>query len=174
MIEIKFLGKGGQGVVVASELLARACFEKDLYAQSFSIYGGERRGSLVAAFVRVDTKKIYLKCDIERADHLVCFDASLLNDSLASQMKPRGTILVNTPRNVVLPGLRTGLIDALSISKGKGLGPIVNTTILGAYVRLTNICTLDSLISVIRQYVPAQVDANVAACQAAYERMGST
>ncbi len=174
MIEIKLLGKGGQGVVVASELLARACFEQGLYAQSFSIYGGERRGSSVAAFVRVDAEKIHLKCDIDRAEHLVCFDASLFYDSLLSQMKPGGAILVNTPQDVALPGFRTGLIDALSISKEKGLGAIVNTTILGAYVRCVNICTLDSLISVIRQYVPAQIDANIAACKAAYERVKST
>ena len=59
MIEIKFLGRGGQGVVVASEILARACFEEGLYPQSFSIFGGERRGATVAAFVRVDHEKIY-------------------------------------------------------------------------------------------------------------------
>ncbi len=171
MIEIKLLGKGGQGVVVASEILARACFEQDLYAQSFSIYGGERRGSIVAAFVRVDTEKICLKCDIERPDHLVCFDASLLNDSLLSQMKPGGALLVNTLQDIALPGLRIGLIDAPAIAKEKGLGAIVNTTILGAYVRYTNMCTLDSLISVIRRYVPAQIDANIAACQAAYDRV---
>ena len=49
MIEIKFLGRGGQGVVIASEILARACFEEGLYPQSFSIFGGERRGATVAA-----------------------------------------------------------------------------------------------------------------------------
>jgi len=63
MIEIKFQGIGGQGVVVASEILARACFEEGLYPQCFSIFGGERRGAPVAAFVRISDKKIDLKCD---------------------------------------------------------------------------------------------------------------
>ncbi len=58
MIQIKFLGKGGQGIVVASEILARACFEENLYPQCFSLYGGERRGATVASFVTLDQKKI--------------------------------------------------------------------------------------------------------------------
>lgn len=53
MIEIKFQGRGGQGVVVASEILARACFEAGMYPQCYSLFGGERRGAAVAAFVRV-------------------------------------------------------------------------------------------------------------------------
>ena len=36
MIEIKFCGRGGQGVVVASEILARACFEQGMYPQCYS------------------------------------------------------------------------------------------------------------------------------------------
>jgi len=66
MVEIKFLGRGGQGVVMASEIMARACSEEGLYLQSFSIFGGERRGATVAAFIPVDHQKIYLKCDIDR------------------------------------------------------------------------------------------------------------
>ena len=33
MIEIKFHGRGGRGVVVASEMLARACFRQGMYPQ---------------------------------------------------------------------------------------------------------------------------------------------
>ena len=80
MIEIKFLGRGGLGVVMASEILARACSEEGLYLQSFSIFGGERRGATVAAFIPVDHQKIYLKCDIDRPDHLVIFDTAVITE----------------------------------------------------------------------------------------------
>ena len=33
MIEIRFHGRGGQGVVVASEIFARACFGQGMYPQ---------------------------------------------------------------------------------------------------------------------------------------------
>ncbi|MBC8443840.1 MAG: 2-oxoacid:acceptor oxidoreductase family protein, partial [Deltaproteobacteria bacterium] len=77
MIEIRFQGRGGQGVVVGSEILGRACFEEGKYPQCYSLFGGERRGAPGAAFVRGRDKKIYLKCDIERPDHLVLFDPPL-------------------------------------------------------------------------------------------------
>ncbi len=175
MTEIKFIGRGGQGVVVASEIFARACFEEGLYPQSFAIYGGERRGATVAAFVRIDTQKIYLKCDIEYPDHLVLFDRSLFNaPDIASQVRAGGTILLNgvdSSAVAALRGYKTGIINALEISKSKGLGQIVNTTVLGAYVRLTGLIRIESLLQVIKEYVPAAIDQNLAAAKEAYERL---
>src|SRR5512137_1081337 len=96
MIEIKFLGTGGQGVVIASEILARACFEEGLYPQSFSIFGGERRGAPVAAFVRVSDQKIWLKCEIDRPNHLILFDPSLVSEKeVGLQVVPGGMLLFN-------------------------------------------------------------------------------
>ncbi len=175
MTEIKFLGRGGQGVVVASEIFARACFEEGLYPQSFAIYGGERRGAVVAAFVRIDTEKIYLKCDIDYPDHLVLFDGTLFNpDDVSRQVKPGGTILLNGVdiwAAEALKGYRIGIINGLEISKQNGLGAIVNTTVLGAYVRLAAVISIDGLLQVIRGYIPAAVDRNVAAAKEAYERL---
>jgi len=175
MIQVKFLGKGGQGVVVASEILARACFEENLYPQCFSLYGGERRGATVAAFVRVDQKKIYLKCDIDRPDHLILFNKSLFNQKeVIEQVEPGGHLLVNLDENYPLNGLKTlkvGRINALEISQKNGLGAIVNTAILGAYVRLTNIISLDTLLKVISETVPAAAGPNVMAAKEAYERL---
>ncbi len=175
MIQIKFLGKGGQGVVVASEILARACFEENLYPQCFSLYGGERRGATVAAFVRVDQKKIYLKCDIERPDHLILFDKSLFNQKEATeQVQPGGFLLVNLDENYPLNDLKTlkvARINGLEISQKNGLGSIVNTAILGAYVRLTNIISIDTLLKVISETVPTAVGPNVTAAKEAYERL---
>ena len=175
MIQIKFLGKGGQGVVVASEILARACFEENLYPQCFSLYGGERRGATVAAFVRVDQKKIYLKCDIDRPNHLILFDPSLFNEKeITGQVEPGGSLLLNSGKDYPLDALKTfkvGRIDAVEISRKNGLGAIVNTAILGAYVRLTHLINLDTLLKVISQTVPTAADQNAMAAKEAYERL---
>ena len=58
MNEIKFMGRGGQGVVIASQILGLAFFKAGLYPQCFSVFGGERRGAPVMSFLRVDEKKI--------------------------------------------------------------------------------------------------------------------
>jgi 2-oxoacid:acceptor oxidoreductase gamma subunit (pyruvate/2-ketoisovalerate family) len=168
MIEIKFLGKGGQGVVVASELLAQACFEKGMYAQCFSLFGGERRGAPVASFVRIDHQKIYLKCDIDHPNHFILFDESLFNEKeIMEQVRPGGTLLLNMKGSYRSDALN----DALEISKKNGLESIVNTAILGAYIRLTQIISLGSLLKVIKGNVPAAIDQNLMAAKEAYEKL---
>ena len=39
MLEIKFHGRGGQGVVIASQMLGMAFFRKDMYPQCYSLFG---------------------------------------------------------------------------------------------------------------------------------------
>jgi 2-oxoacid:acceptor oxidoreductase gamma subunit (pyruvate/2-ketoisovalerate family) len=160
---------------MASEILARACFEENLYPQCFSLYGGERRGATVAAFVRVDQKKIYLKCDIDRPNHLILFDKSFFNEKeVTGQVDPGGSLLLNLEKDYPLDPLKAfkvGRIDALEISRKNGLGVIVNTAILGAYVRLSNIISLDTLLRVISETVPTAADQNVMAAKEAYERL---
>jgi Pyruvate/2-oxoacid:ferredoxin oxidoreductase gamma subunit len=51
------------------------------------------------------------------------------------------------------------------------MGSIVNTAILGAYVRLTNIISLDALLKVIAENVPKAIDKNMAAAKQAYEQV---
>jgi 2-oxoacid:acceptor oxidoreductase gamma subunit (pyruvate/2-ketoisovalerate family) len=175
MIEIKFQGKGGQGVVVASEILARACFEDDMYPQCYSLFGGERRGAPVSAFVRVSDRKIYLKCDIDHPNHLVLFDAALASEQkIIQHVASGGFLLLNgaaLPRRDTLKSYTVGAINALEIAKNNGLGPLVNTAILGAYVRLTNIVSLDILTGVIEEHVPAAAGKNIAAAKEAYEKL---
>ena len=48
MFQVRFHGRGGQGVVTAAELLAPAAFREDRYAQAFPSFGSERMGAPVA------------------------------------------------------------------------------------------------------------------------------
>ena len=175
MIEIKFQGRGGQGVMVASEILGRACFEEGLYPQCFSIFGGERRGAPVAAYVRVSEKKIYQKCEIERPNHLVLFAPDFKRDAgIADHVKDDGVILLNGEPDDVPhrpETLRVGAIHAQEISRNHGLGGIVNTTMLGAYVGFTQIVELGTLLKVIEKNVPAAVRENIHAAEEAYGRL---
>jgi 2-oxoacid:acceptor oxidoreductase gamma subunit (pyruvate/2-ketoisovalerate family) len=175
MIEVRFQGRGGQGVVVASEILARACFEEGRFPQSYSIFGGEKRGAPVAAYVRISDEKIYLKCDIERPNHLILFDPSFFNEKeIGEQLVPGGALLLNTAEDRypdVHRNFKVGIINALEISKKNGLGGIVNTAVLGAYVRLCEVVSLDAVLEVIADTVPAAVDENLAAAKEAYEEV---
>jgi len=175
MIEIRLQGRGGQGVVVASEILARACFEEGMYPQCYSLFGGERRGAPVAAFVRISDSKIYLKCDIDHPNHLLLFDKTLSNEKeILEQVVPGGYVLFNMDERYQSDALRNytvGTINALEISKKNGLEAMVNTAILGAYIRLTQIISLHRLVKVIEETVPGAIDQNVTAAKQAYERL---
>jgi len=55
---MRFHGRGGQGVVVAVQILATALAREGKYAAGFPTFGFEMRGAPVAAFCRLDNKPI--------------------------------------------------------------------------------------------------------------------
>ena len=65
MVGIRFHGRGGQGAVVASKILAHAYFKQGLYVQAFPSFGMERKGAAVSAFVRLDSVPIVERGEIK-------------------------------------------------------------------------------------------------------------
>lgn len=176
MIEIKFRGRGGQGAVVASEILGRAFFLEGKYPQCFSLFGGERRGAPVVGFLRVHEEPILLKCQIYHPDQMIIFDLSLIDEKeLLQELKAGGSLLINTHQGIDsfsrLRQFRIGLIDAGPIARSHGLGTTFNTAMLGAYARLTNLISLDTLTGTVQAMAPAKKDENVKAVKEAYERV---
>ena len=98
MLQIIIQGRGGQGAQTAGSLLAMAFFAEGRHVQSFASYGGARRGTPVSSFIRVDDRPIRVRCDIERADAILCFDASLLEGRLLATARPDTLIVVNSSR----------------------------------------------------------------------------
>jgi 2-oxoacid:acceptor oxidoreductase gamma subunit (pyruvate/2-ketoisovalerate family) len=176
MIEIKFRGRGGQGAVIASEILGRAFFLEGKYPQCFSLFGGERRGAPVVGFLRVDEQPILLKCQIYHPDQVIIFDFSLVDErEIVQELKPSGVILLNTNKEIdffkELRKFKMGLIDASSIARSMGVGDTFNTAILGAYIRLTNLVKMETLIEAVKAMVPAKVEANIQAVKEAYNQV---
>ncbi len=176
MIEIKFRGRGGQGAVVASEILARSFFQEGKYPQCFSLFGGERRGAPVVGFLRVDEEPILLKCQIYRPDHMIVFDFSLVDEKeILHELKPKGTLLINTHQGIdsfpKLREFRIGLVDAGPIARSLGLGATFNTAMLGAYVRLTGLIPLNTLAETVKAMAPAKKEENVKAVREAYNQL---
>jgi 2-oxoacid:acceptor oxidoreductase gamma subunit (pyruvate/2-ketoisovalerate family) len=173
MNEIKFYGRGGQGVVMASHILGMAFFNAGMYPQCYSLFGGERRGAPVVSFLRIDKHKIVLKCDIKNPDELLCFDSNLVSfEEILNLMQPGGKILINTSRPAAsfegLSRFTLGLVDASSIAENLGLGHVINTAVLGAYCRLTEHLHLDHLIEAVEEMVPAEKEINVKAVKQGY------
>jgi pyruvate ferredoxin oxidoreductase gamma subunit len=173
VLEIIIQGRGGQGAQTAGNLLAGAFHAQGLHVQCFASYGGARRGTPVNSYLRVDERPVRLRCDIERADAILCFDASLLEGRLLASADADTLIVVNSARNAAefaqtLPGRRVIPIDALAISRQHGLERIVNSALLGALARVIETPTLSVLIQALIDNAPKHHDQNVAACAEGY------
>ena len=178
MIEIRMHGRGGQGAVIACKILAGALFKEGMFAQSFPAFGVERRGAPVMAFTRIDNKPIHRRTEIYEPDHLIILDATLIQTiDITKGLKSGGTILINSamsPDSFKLPEIfDIATVDASQIAVKHGLGsrstPIVNTAILGAFSRLTNIVGINAVEEAIRESVPAKAKENVLATREAFE-----
>lgn len=173
MLQIIVQGRGGQGAQTAGNLLAMAFFAQGRQVQSFASYGGARRGTPVNSFIRVDDKPIRVRCDIERADAILCFDSSLLAGPLLAAAGPETLIVANSAHppeyfGGTLPGLRVVPVDGIGIARRHGLGRIVNSVLLGALARVIEAPSLDVLARTLRADAPKLKEENVAACEEGY------
>lgn len=178
MLQVIIQGRGGQGAQLAGSLLAMAFFAEGREVQSFATYGGARRGTPVSSFIRVDDKPIRLRCDIERADALLCFDASLLEGRLLAAAGPETLIVVNSRLDAAhfaqaLPGYRVLPVDGLEIAARHGLRRIVNSGLLGAFAAAVGAPKLESLTATLAAEAPKNAGANVAACVEGHGRIGA-
>ncbi len=173
MLQIIIQGRGGQGAQTAGNLLATAFFAEGRAVQSFASYGGARRGTPVSSFIRVDDRPIRVRCDIERADAILCFDATLLESRLLATARPDTLIVVSSSRTPEqfaeqLPGYRVIPVDGISISRRHGLGRIVNSALLGAFARAIGAPKLEVLTRTLIEEAPKLHDENIAACEEGY------
>ncbi len=177
MRELRFHGRGGQGTVVASKILAAALFHEGRQVQSFPAFGVERRGAPVTAFLRIADAPILLRCEITEPDDLVILDPTLIGAvDVTAGLKDGGLVLINSPDAPdAYPKLaarfHVATVDASGIAVEFGLGsktqPIVNTAILGAFAVASGMVRLESVCDAIHEDVPLKPEANVAAARAA-------
>jgi 2-oxoacid:acceptor oxidoreductase gamma subunit (pyruvate/2-ketoisovalerate family) len=179
MIEIRIHGRGGQGTVVAADLLALAFSKEGKFVQSFPSFGPERRSAPLATFVRVDDNPIRLRCEIYNPNHLLVTDSSLFAAlDITSGLKERGSIVVNSRRDAVSFGIsdkfQVASIDANEIAVTHNLGtrtnPIANTAMLGAFARVTGLISIDALADSISEMISNRTEANIAAAREGYAR----
>jgi len=180
MQEIRFHGRGGQGTVVASILLAKAFFKAGYDVQTFPLFGVERRGAPVEAYLRIDRQKILTRNNVYTPDHVVVQDARLLQSvDVTRGLKPGGWILLNIaeppPKLEAFKGYRLAFVDATQIAVACDLGtrtqPIINTAMIGAFARMLDMPPLDSISQAINAEIATRPAENVQASHQAYENV---
>ena len=127
MIGIRFYGRGGQGAVVASKILANAYFKQGLYVQAFPSFGMERKGAAVSTFVRLDNIPIVEQGEIKHPSSIIVLDSSLLHKvDIAQGAEPGALILLSCKEHdnqIAIEGsFRVAGVDASKIALQYGLG----------------------------------------------------
>jgi len=180
MQEIRFHGRGGQGTVVASILLAKAFFKAGHYVQTFPLFGVERRGAPVEAYLRLDKQKILTRNNVYTPDHVVVQDAQLLlGVDVTKGLRPGGWILLNAagpPEKLdVFSGFRFAFVDAIHIAVRCDLGtrthPMINTAMIGAFARIMEMPPLEIIAEAIQAEISTKPDNNIRALKEAYEQV---
>jgi len=181
MFQVRIHGRGGQGVVTATEMLSVAAFDEGCHAQAFPSFGSERTGAPVVAFCRIDDKAIRLREPIMNPDALIIQDPTLLHqvDCFAG-LKPDGYILINTGKTFEELGLgdfvathraeRLRTVPATELALKHVGRPVPNVPLLGGFAAVSGILRLESVIKAIEERFSGKVAAgNIAAAKEAYE-----
>jgi len=180
MYEVIWHGRGGQGVVIAAQILAESAYLQGFkWVTSAPTFGPERRGAPLTASTRISDAPIRTFSQIEKADIAVVLDPSLFGvvDILGS-LKPQGLLLINTPQKaeeVKIEGsLNIATLDAAAVAIRFHLlkegAPMVNTPMLGVFSKASGLVSLEHLEKGLKWKLSGVAAAtNIAALRAAYE-----
>ena len=168
MIEIRIHGRGGQGAVTASELIAIAAYKDGKFSQAFPKFGPERTGAPVEAYCRIDDEFINLRAEVYNPNYLIILDDSL--PDVTKGLEKNGTIIINSDKTKKIGIYKTITIDATKIAIETFGRNIVNTAVLGAFAKATKLLSLRSIEEAIKEKFPSSLaEKNILAVKKAYE-----
>lgn len=183
-INIMLAGVGGQGVLLASEVISKAALKEDYDVKKSEVHGMAQRGGSVVSNVRFG-EKVYSPLIAEgEADILLAFE-KLEALRWINYLKEDGIIITNTQRIDPLPvangkveypenvmeqlkksGHKIISVDALTAAREAGTQKAINTVLLGTLVNYTDI-SADVFEEVIKENVPEKtIEINTNAFQA--------
>jgi pyruvate ferredoxin oxidoreductase gamma subunit len=144
ILEIRWHGRGGQGVKTAALLFAEAASEGGKFIQGFSDYGPERSGAPIQGFTRISDSPITLHNFITYPDVVVVLDPTLLGTvAVAEGLKAGGKVLVNTSHDPAEVAAKLGVdksqvyvVDAQKISMETMGRDMPNSPMIGALIKV--------------------------------------
>jgi pyruvate ferredoxin oxidoreductase gamma subunit len=98
LITLTLFGRGGQAVKSAARIVSTAAFLGGYYVQDQPLYGAERRGAPISAFIRISREPILARGYISHPLFVVVADDSLLQEvsSPLREITEDTTVFVNS------------------------------------------------------------------------------
>ena len=184
LTEIRWHGRGGQGVVTAGELLAETALDSGQYFQAFPDYGPERMGAPIRAFTRLSSDPITIHSQVEEPDVVLVLDPTLLGAVAVTEgLKEDGVLVVNSAMSPAAVREQLGFhvgkvftVDASHIAIEEMGREITNTPMLGALYQATGLISLEALSQELQAWfdkkIPEKaIQANIRAMQRAADEV---
>ncbi len=177
MFEMRFHGRGGQGAVMASKILAKALVEEGHVVKAIPSFGFERRGAPVSAFLRFGDKEIRQVTNIYNPDCIVCIDPTLSKSvDIFEGIKDNAILLQATKKDISelsFPDTlsKIGTCDAFGIAMDIIGRPITNTIMLGVFAKTTGLVSVNSINKAMESvaFRDAALNKNITAVKLGYE-----
>ena len=157
-VEIRIAGLGGQGVVLAGQILGRAAVFEGFNAVQTQSYGAEARGSAAKSEVIISNKHVWYpyvrKCDI-----LIVLSQEAL-DKYIKDLKENGTLIIDSTHIKEPPSKIDAKVYSFPfsrIAKEKfGAEIYANMVVLGFLAKITNLVKKEVLEKAVVESVPAK------------------
>ena len=178
--EIRWHGRGGQGAITAAKILAQAAYLEGYRGVTAApSFGAERRGAPVSASTRIAPQTIMVVSQVENPNVVVVLDHTLLKyDEVTSGLVKGGWLILNSwrhPKELDLGDwFNIATADATEVCSSLGLivagMTVVNTAILGAFIRATEALGMSSVERAIRErFSDQEASINLAAVARTYK-----
>lgn len=178
--EIRWHGRGGQGAITAARIVAQAAyFEGYKGVTATPSFGAERRGVPVSASTRISSEPVMVVSQVEKPHAVVVLDYTLLKyEEVTSGLGTEGWLVVNSwqhPKELNIKGnFKIATADATGVCRELGLVvaglTVVNTAMLGAFVRATEVVNIGSINKATRERFSGNtLNINLAAIKRTYE-----
>jgi len=179
LAEIRWHGRGGQGIVSVSRLLAEAALLDKKHVQSFPEFGPERSGAPVRGFTRISDEPISIHSQIYDPNVVVVVDPTMVNPSVAVGLAENGTIIANTERSadelkkaLSVQNAHVYSVNARRIALDVLGRPIYNTAMLGALLKVVPLTSFKSITEVVKLRFPGTLgEKNIEAVKRAFEEV---
>lgn len=169
--EIVITGFGGQGIVLAGQILGKAASLIDQKESTLTqSYGPEARGGACSAQVIISSSAVHYPY-VRNPDILVCLSQEGYN-KFHGLIKEQGMVLVDQD---LITGIMSGIHDlyvipATRMAEELGSKMMANVVMLGFFTAITNAVSPGALRSTVAETVPARTrEKNLAAFDKGYD-----
>ncbi len=151
MLEVRWHGRAGQGVVTASQLLAEVMAKEGKHVQAFPHFGAEKRGAPIEAYTRISDEEIRIHSEIEKPDMVIVADPTLIGEvPIAEGTDEHTYFLFNAPfepskikEKLGLKSNKVYAVDATTISLEEIGRDIPNIPILAALFKTSGLMSVE-------------------------------